>query len=210
MIFYFFLIISFLLYTKQEEFDSDGSDIPTLFPDIKIELYKLKLNEEKLFYVNINDLKSIQIYKIMIHYLGPLGIDIKTKIICDDIHEIQKRKKNIKLNDYTEYDFWTNNNKIPKICGDNYNKKKFIISITPFSITYQFKEEDTIRFNAILELNTCPIKKDFKAFHIFAIRRLYRLVVFFIGGLPICLFLFRNKLRMFLLWVIGEKLDKEN
>ena len=78
-------------------------------------IYTITFNPGLDYVVKINDLKPIQIYKIMVHFLGPLGIDIKTKLICDDIHEINKKKQNIRLNDYSEYDFWTNEKGVPKI-----------------------------------------------------------------------------------------------
>lgn len=202
-----FLLLFLFKFTLQQ--DNDDNNIPLLIPSEKYNLLNLKLNEELLYSVPIKLLKSNQIYRVFLHFIGPLGIDVKTKIICDDIHLIHKNKNNIRLNDYSEYDFWTNEKGIPKICGDNYHQDKVIISLTPYSLTYQFRDESTIQFNGILELAASPINLGHKCFQILSLRFFYRLFFIFVIGSPLLMLIFRNKLKKFLIWIIDEKLDKE-
>lgn len=204
--------MEFLIYTIILLFNiiyiNANKDIKLLQVDKQYNLFDLKLNEELLYYVPIKDFYPEHIYKVMFHFVGPLGIDIKTKIICDDFHEISSHKSDLRLNDYTEYDFWTNKNRVPTICGDNYKYDRILISVTPYSITYQFKDEKEIRFNGILEL-VCPsINMEHRFFHMICIRKLYRLLGFVLI-IPILMIIFRNEIRKFLIWVLDEKIDKD-
>ncbi len=102
-------------------------EIKSLIPDEKLILKGVKLNKEILLNIDINNFREFQKYKVMVHYIGSYSISFKISLICDDIYFLknQKNSENIQLNDFSEFDFQTNANKIPLQCDENYDKKKF-------------------------------------------------------------------------------------
>ena len=76
----FFTLIfsSILLFSEQE------TEIKNILPDNKIKL-NTKLNEEILLKVNKDSLIENHYYKILVHFIGSLGINFKISIICNDI-----------------------------------------------------------------------------------------------------------------------------
>lgn len=183
--------------------------IETLLPDTQKKLYDLQLNKEVLLIVPISFLKPNQYYKIMTHYMGSLGITFKIEIICDDFHEIDNLNRDMKLNDFSEYDFKTDNNKVPSICGKDYKKDKILLSLTPSSITYQLKDEKSITFNAICEIVTSKLNTDVKPLNILMNKNLYRGLIFALIIVPLVIYIFRHQVRKTLLYIVGEKIDKE-
>ena len=104
-------------------------EIKSLIPDEKLILKGVKLNKEILLNIDINNFREFQKYKVMVHYIGSYSISFKISLICDDIYFLknQKNSENIQLNDFSEFDFQTNGNKIPLQCDENYDKKKSFI-----------------------------------------------------------------------------------
>lgn len=180
-------------------------------PNAALELTKLKLNKEQLFELPITNLLPNHFYKILVHFIGALGINFNITIICDDIHQIQShQKKTIEQNDFNEYDFKTNEKRIPLICGKDYSHNNILISIIPYSITYQLKPEEEIEFGAYLELAQSKINTDVKFVNILMNKNLYLALILILIILPISLFIFRNSIRRIILAILNEKIDKAN
>ena len=89
--------------------------IKSIVPDEKLILKGVKLNKEILINIDIDNFLQFQKYKIMVHYFGSYSISFKISLICDDIYFLknQKNSQNIQLNDFSEFDFQTNEKKIP-------------------------------------------------------------------------------------------------
>lgn len=183
--------------------------IPTIVPDRKVEVLKMKIDKEALFIIEQKDLSPNNFYKIMVHYLGSLGINYKIQIICDDIYPI-KTNKDIKLNDYSEYDFKTDKNSVPEICGENYDKSKILLSITPYSVTYQLKEEADMEINSILEIVKSKLNTDNKPLNILTNKGLYIPLIIILIFIPVTMVIFKDKIRYFLIKILDEKIAKKN
>ena len=188
---FFLIFILSIIFSKEER------EILNIQPDKKLTL-DVKLNEEILLKVNKNLLLENHFYKIMIHFIGSLGITFKINIICNDIYVIEYDNKEIDVDDFSEYDFKTNNNKIPNLCGNDYDKNFFIISLLSKSISYQFREENKIKFKIIFELITNKINTDIKPINILTNKGLYKGLIFVLIIVPIMLIIFKNKIQIFL------------
>ena len=187
-----------------------STTIDTIIPNTQKNLSHLKLNKETLLILPISFLKANQYYKIMTHYIGALGINFKIEIICDDFHPINNSNENMKLNDFSEYDFQTNSNKIPSFCGEDYNKDKILLSLTPYSITYQLKEEKEIEINTIVEIVQSKLNTDVKPLNILTNKHLYRGIFLALFVLPLVIYVFKNEIRKGLIYILGEKIEKKN
>ena len=167
-------------------------EITSIIPDEKLIIKEVKLNKEILLNVDIKNFEKLQKYKIMVHYIGSYAVSFKISLICDDIHIIkdQQKSENIQLNDFSEYDFQTNDKKIPAQCGDEYDKNKVLLSLMPYSISYQFIPESEIKFNIIVELITNKYNTDVKPLNIMFNKGLYRGIffAFILVGLIFCVF----------------------
>ena len=171
---YLFYISIILLYV------SSKGEIKSIIPDEKLVIQQVQLNKEILLNIDIKNFEKLQKYKIMVHYIGSYAISFKISLICDDIYLIkdQQKTENIQLNDFSEFDFQTNEKKIPIQCGDDYDKNKVLLSLTPYSISYQFIPENEITFNIIVELITNKLNTDIKPLNILFNKGLYRGIVF--------------------------------
>ena len=169
-----FYISIILLYV------SSKGEIKTIIPDEKLVIQQVQLNKEILLNIDIKNFEKLQKYKIMVHYIGSYAISFKISLICDDIYLIkdQQKTENIQLNDFSEFDFQTNEKKIPTQCGGDYDKNKVLLSLTPYSISYQFIPENEITFNIIVELITNKFNTDIKPLNILFNKGLYRGIVF--------------------------------
>ena len=83
---FFLIFILTIIFSKEER------EILNIQPDKKLTL-DVKLNEEILLKVNKNLLLENHFYKIMIHFIGSLGITFKINIICNDIYVIKYDNK---------------------------------------------------------------------------------------------------------------------
>ena len=200
---FFLIFILSIIFSKEER------EILNIQPDKKLTL-DVKLNEEILLKVNKNLLLENHFYKIMIHFIGSLGITFKINIICNDIYVIEYDNKEIDVDDFSEYDFKTNNNKIPNLCGNDYDKNFFIISLLSKSISYQFREENKIKFKIIFELITNKINTDIKPINILTNKGLYKGLIFVLIIVPIMLIIFKNKIQIFLIHILNKKELKSN
>ena len=200
---FFLIFILSIIFSKEER------EILNIQPDKKLTL-DVKLNEEILLKVNKNLLLENHYYKIMIHFIGSLGITFKINIICNDIYVIKYDNKEIDVDDFSEYDFKTNNNKIPNLCGNDYDKNFFIISLLSKSISYQFREENKIKFKIIFELITNKINTDIKPINILTNKGLYKGLIFVLIIVPIMLIIFKNKIQIFLIHILNQKELKSN
>ena len=200
---FFLIFILTIIFSKEER------EILNIQPDKKLTL-DVKLNEEILLKVNKNLLLENHFYKIMIHFIGSLGITFKINIICNDIYVIKYDNKEIDVDDFSEYDFKTNNNKIPNLCGNDYDKNFFIISLLSKSISYQFREENKIKFKIIFELITNKINTDIKPINILTNKGLYKGLIFVLIIVPIMLIIFKNKIQIFLIHILNQKELKSN
>ena len=200
---FFLIFILTIIFSKEER------EILNIQPDKKLTL-DVKLNEEILLKVNKNLLLENHYYKIMIHFIGSLGITFKINIICNDIYVIKYDNKEIDVDDFSEYDFKTNNNKIPNLCGNDYDKNFFIISLLSKSISYQFREENKIKFKIIFELITNKINTDVKPINILTNKGLYKGLIFVLIIVPIMLIIFKNKIQIFLIHILNQKELKSN
>ena len=200
---FFLIFILTIIFSKEER------EILNIQPDKKLTL-DVKLNEEILLKVNKNLLLENHFYKIMIHFIGSLGITFKINIICNDIYVIEYDNKEIDVDDFSEYDFKTNNNKIPNLCGNDYDKNFFIISLLSKSISYQFREENKIKFKIIFELITNKINTDIKPINILTNKGLYKGLIFVLIIVPIMLIIFKNKIQIFLIHILNQKELKSN
>ena len=176
-------------------------EIKTIIPDEKLILKEVKLNKELLLNININDLHQLQKYKVMVHYFGSNSISFKISLICDDIYFLknQKNSQDIQLNDFSEFDFQTNDKKIPFQCDANYDKKKILLSLMPQSLSYQFVNEKDIKFNIIVELITNKFNTDVKPLNILFNKGLYRGIIFWLILIGLIFFVFWNKINEFLI-----------
>ena len=202
----FFTLIfsSILLFSEQE------TEIKNILPDNKIKL-NTKLNEEILLKVNKDSLIENHYYKILVHFIGSLGINFKISIICNNIYIINKNiNKDINVDDFSEYDFKTNKKKIPNLCGEEYDKQFFLVSLLPYSISYQFKDENKIEFKSIFELITNKVNSDVKPINILTNEGLYRGLFIVLFIVPLLLICFRSKIQIFLLHLFTQKELKSN
>ena len=187
--------------------------IKSIVPDEKLILKGVKLNKEILINIDIDNLLQFQKYKIMVHYFGSYSISFKISLICDDIYFLknQKNAENIQLNDFSEFDFQTNENKIPLQCDNNYDKKKVLISLLPQSLSYQFFNEKDIKFNIIVELITNKYNTDIKPLNILFNKGLYRGIIFVFILVFLISFVFKNKINEFLINTLEfNKMKKKN
>ena len=155
-------------------------EIKTLKPDEKLIIKGVQLNKELLLNLDIKNFLPSQKYKIMVHYLGSYSVSFQISLVCDDIYLIktQKNSQNIQLNDFSEYDFQTNDKKIPLQCDENYDKKNVLISLLPKSLSYQFVNEKDIKLNIIVELITNQFNTDIKPLNILFNKGLYKGIAF--------------------------------
>ena len=187
--------------------------IKSIVPDEKLILKGVKLNKEILINIDIDNFLQFQKYKIMVHYFGSYSISFKISLICDDIYFLknQKNAENIQLNDFSEFDFQTNENKIPLQCDNNYDKKKVLISLLPQSLSYQFFNEKDIKFNIIVELITNKYNTDIKPLNILFNKGLYRGIIFVFILVFLISFVFKNKINEFLINTLEfNKMKKKN
>ena len=182
-------------------FSSAKCEITSIIPDEKLIIKEVKLNKEILLNIDIKNFEKIQKYKIMVHYIGSYAISFKISLICDDIHIIkdQQKAENIQLNDFSEYDFQTNEKKIPTQCGEDYDKNKVLLSLMPYSISYQFIPENEIKFNIIVELITNKYNTDIKPLNIFFNKGLYRGIIFAFILVGLIFFVFKNTIINYLI-----------
>ena len=171
-------------------------EIKTLKPDEKLIIKGVQLNKELLLNLDIKNFLPSQKYKIMVHYLGSYSVSFKISLVCDDIYLIktQKNSQNIQLNDFSEYDFQTNDKKIPIQCDENYNKKNVLISLLPKSLSYQFVNEKDIKLNIIVELITNQFNTDIKPLNILFNKGLYKGIIFVIILVGLIYYVFWNKI----------------
>ena len=171
-------------------------EIKTLKPDEKLIIKGVQLNKELLLNLDIKNFLPSQKYKIMVHYLGSYSVSFKISLVCDDIYLIktQKNSQNIQLNDFSEYDFQTNDKKIPLQCDENYDKKNILISLLPKSLSYQFVNEKDIKLNIIVELITNQFNTDIKPLNILFNKGLYKGIIFVIILVGLIYYVFWNKI----------------
>ena len=191
----FIIIISLLKIITCEE------EIKTLIPDEKLILKGVKLNKEILLNLDINNFLQSQKYKVMVHYLGSYSVSFKISLVCDDIYFLkhQKTAQNIQLNDFSEFDFHTNEKKIPLQCDENYDKKNLLLSLIPSSLSYQFTNEKDIKLNIIVELITNQFNTDIKPLNILFNKGLYKGIAFVAILVWLIYYVFWNKINEFLM-----------
>ena len=194
---YIFLII--IVYCIS---NNNNNEILNIIPNTKITIKNIKLNKEILLKTHLKNFKENQCYKIMVHFIGSLGISFEINIICDDVYFIKRIKKNnINLNDFNEYDFKTNKNKIPNICSKEFNHEFILISLLPKSITYQLISEEKISFSGIVELIENKINTNNKIINILTNKGLFK-GLFFVCLITLILFIFQNKMKKFLIEIL--------
>ena len=171
-------------------------EIKTLKPDEKLIIKGVQLNKELLLNLDIKNFLPSQKYKIMVHYLGSYSVSFQISLVCDDIYLIktQKNSQNIQLNDFSEYDFQTNDKKIPLQCDENYDKKNVLISLLPKSLSYQFVNEKDIKLNIIVELITNQFNTDIKPLNILFNKGFYKGIIFVIILVGLIYYVFWNKI----------------
>ena len=171
-------------------------EIKTLKPDEKLIIKGVQLNKELLLNLDIKNFLPSQKYKIMVHYLGSYSVSFQISLVCDDIYLIktQKNSQNIQLNDFSEYDFQTNEKKIPLQCDENYDKKNVLISLLPKSLSYQFVNEKDIKLNIIVELITNQFNTDIKPLNILFNKGLYKGIIFVVILVGLIYYAFWNKI----------------
>ena len=149
---FLFLLVIYNMFNIFKCNTKSKKQLQQIIPDSKLILQEVHLNKEILLDLKLDTLQKSQKYKIMVHYIGSYAITFDISIICDDIHFIKNidKKNNINLNDFSEFDFQTNDKKIPTQCENNYDKNKVLLSLKPKSIAYQFIPEEEIKFNIIL------------------------------------------------------------
>ena len=189
------LLLSLFNYNKSNEL------IKSIIPDEKLLIKGVQLNKEILINADIDNFLQLQKYKIMVHYFGSYSVSFKISLICDDIYFLknQKNSQNIQLNDFSEFDFQTNEHKIPLQCEDNYDKKKVLISLIPKSLSYQFMSEKDIRFNIIVELITNKYNTDIKPLNILFNKGLYKGIILVVVLVFLIFCVFGNKLNELLI-----------
>ena len=194
-------IINTILLLSLSNFIKSNELIKSIIPDEKLLIKGVQLNKEILINVDIDNFLQLQKYKIMVHYFGSYSVSFKISLICDDIYFLknQKNSQNIQLNDFSEFDFQTNEHKIPLQCEDNYDKKKVLISLIPQSFSYQFMSEKDIRFNIIVELITNKYNTDIKPLNILFNKGLYRGIILVVVLVFLIFCVFGNKLNELLI-----------
>ena len=192
---FFIIIISLLNIIICED------EIKTLIPDKKLIIKGVQLNKEILLNLDINNFLSSQKYKLMVHYIGSYSVSFKISLVCDDIYflKYQKNSQNIKMNDFSEYDFQTNEKKIPLQCDENYDKKNLLISLLAKSLSYQFINEKDIKLNIIVELITNQFNTDVKPLNIMFNKGLYKGIILVIVLVWLIYYVFWNKINEFLM-----------
>ena len=192
---FFIIIISLLNIIICEE------EIKTLIPDKKLIIKGVQLNKEILLNLDINNFLPSQKYKLMVHYIGSYSVSFKISLICDDIYflKYQKNSQNIQMNDFSEYDFQTNEKKIPLQCDENYDKKNLLISLLAKSLSYQFVNEKDIKLNIIVELITNQFNTDVKPLNIMFNKGLYKGIILVIVLVWLIYYVFWNKINEFLM-----------
>ena len=195
------IIINTILLLSLFNFNKSNELIKSIIPDEKLLIKGVQLNKEILINVDIDNFLQLQKYKIMVHYFGSYSVSFKISLICDDIYFLknQKNSQNIQLNDFSEFDFQTNEHKIPLQCEDNYDKKKVLISLIPQSLSYQFISEKDIRFNIIVELITNKYNTDIKPLNILFNKGLYRGIILVVVLVFLIFCVFGNKLNELLI-----------
>ena len=186
--------------------------IKSITPDEKLILKNVKLNKELLLNIDIDNFQESQKYKVMVHYFGSYSISFKISLICDDIHFLknQKNSEEIQLNDFSEFDFQTNEKKVPLHCGEIYDKKNVLLSLIPQSLSYQFIKEKDIKFNIIVELITNKYNTDVKPLNILFNKGLYKGIIFWFVLVFLIFFVFRNKINEFLLNTLELNKSRKN
>ena len=186
--------------------------IKSITPDEKLILKNVKLNKELLLNIDIDNFQQFQKYKVMVHYFGSYSISFKISLICDDVHFLknQKNLEEIQLNDFSEFDFQTNEKKVPLQCGEIYDKKNVLLSLIPQSLSYQFIKEKDIKFNIIVELITNKYNTDVKPLNILFNKGLYKGIIFWFVLVFLIFFVFRNKINEFLLNTLELNKSRKN
>ena len=186
--------------------------LKTITPDEKLILKNVKLNKELLLNIDIDNFRELQKYKVMVHYFGSYSISFKISLICDDIHFLknQKNSEEIQLNDFSEFDFQTNEKKVPLQCGEIYDKKNVLLSLIPQSLSYQFIKEKDIKFNIIVELITNKYNTDVKPLNILFNKGLYKGIIFWLVLVFLIFCVFRNKINEFLLTTLELNKSRKN
>lgn len=194
-------IINTILLLSLFNFIKSNELIKSIIPDEKLLIKGVQLNKEILINADIDNFLQLQKYKIMVHYFGSYSVSFKISLICDDIYFLknQKNSQNIQLNDFSEFDFQTNEHKIPLQCEDNYDKKKVLISLIPQSLSYQFMNEKDIRFNIIVELITNKYNTDIKPLNILFNKGLYKGIILVVVLVFLIFCVFGNKLNELLI-----------
>jgi hypothetical protein len=192
-----FLIIFVYCFSN----NNNNNEILNIIPNNKITIKNIKLNKEILLKSYLKNLKENQCYKIMVHFIGSFGISFEMNIICDDIYYIKKiNKENINLNDFNEYDFKTNKNKIPNVCNE-FKYDFILISLVPKSITYQLITKEKINFSAIVELIENKINTNNKIINILFNKGLIK-GLFFVCLITLIFLIFQNKIKFFILKIL--------
>ena len=199
---FIFLLLNFIFCEE---------NLNSLIPDEKLILKGVKLNKEILLNIDIDNFLQLQKYKVMVHYIGSYSISFKISLICDDIHFLknQKNSEDIQMNDFSEFDFQTNEKKIPLQCDETYDKKKVLLSLIPYSLSYQFVNEKDIKFNIIVELITNKYNTDIKPLNILFNKGLYRGIIFAFILIFLIFFVLRNKINEFLISTLEFNKEKK-
>ena len=171
-------------------------EIIEINPESKIKFNDVKYNEEILLKVPKYKLKENTFYNIRVHFIGSIGIKIRFKIICDDIYPIINKNS-----------FFVNENKIPILCKNNFDKNFFLLSFQTYSKVYQFNDEKLINFPMIIELVSFKGGMKFKSI---ISSGFYKVLILNFIIIPIIIIIFRNKIRGILLKVLFNKDIKSN
>ena len=209
---FLFLLVIYNMFNIFKCNTKSKKQLQQIIPDSKLILQEVHLNKEILLDLKLDTLQKSQKYKIMVHYIGSYAITFDISIICDDIHFIKNidKKNNINLNDFSEFDFQTNDKKIPTQCGNNYDKNKVLLSLKPKSIAYQFIPEEEIKFNIIVELITNVFNTDIKPLNILFNKGVYKGVILCFIIIPLMVFIFRNKIKLLLKEILDYNTKKLN
>ena len=90
------------------------------------------------------------------------------------------------------------------------DKQFFLVSWLPYSISYQFIDENKIEFKSIFELITNKVNSDVKPINILTNEGLYRGLFIVLFIVPLLLICFRSKIQIFLLHLFTQKELKSN
>jgi hypothetical protein len=199
-IFLFFIFLFVFCLSNNNNNENYNNEIFDIIPNNQLRINNIKLNKEILLKTYIKNFKENHYYKIMIHFIGSLGISFDINIICDDIYYIKNLKKenNINLNDFDEFDFKVNKNKIPDFCNKEFKYDFILISILPKSKTYQLIPEEKILFSSIIELIENKINTNNKIINILTNKNLY-IGLIFIFLISILFLIFQNKIKKLLI-----------